>query len=259
VLLVAAIGTSFAFNWCYQICRKPSEIVGLLDSRYYKNPKQTWATYAGDFEQYATPLMSAELLAALAQTETRGNTIARTYWKWNFNAKNPLGFYAPASSAVGLMQITDGTFAVAKHFCVRDGQVLTENSKPKSCYFNDLHNRLIPGHSIEMTSAYLQVNVLNILKEKKISKKHRVTLKQKQELAAVIHLCGPKRGEVFARRQFRFSKGERCGAYEVPKYVAQVEKLENSFYLISGHERPREVKMATAKKRHKRLVSQVRT
>src|SRR6267142_211412 len=47
-----------------------------------------------------------ELLAALAQVESAGNPVARTYWRWRLSW-NPLAIYQPASSAVGTYQMTD--------------------------------------------------------------------------------------------------------------------------------------------------------
>ena len=57
--------------------------------------------------------MTPELLAALAQVEGAGNPVARTYWRWRLSW-NPLELYRPASSAVGMYQITDATFQEAK-------------------------------------------------------------------------------------------------------------------------------------------------
>ena len=41
-----------------------------------------------------------------------GNPVARTYWRWRATPE-PFEVYRPASSAVGMYQITDGTFAEA--------------------------------------------------------------------------------------------------------------------------------------------------
>ena len=69
----------------------------------------------------STPRRSShpELLAALAQVESSGNPVARTYWRWRFSW-NPFELYGPASSTIGMFQITDGTFAEARPFCIRD-------------------------------------------------------------------------------------------------------------------------------------------
>jgi hypothetical protein len=54
----------------------------------------------------------AELLAALAQIEGAGNPVAHTYWRWSLTW-HPLEIFRPASSAVGMYQMTDGALADA--------------------------------------------------------------------------------------------------------------------------------------------------
>ena len=57
--------------------------------------------------------MTPDFLAAIAQVEGSGNPVARTYWRWSWR-RNFFEVYRPASSAVGMYQITDGTFAEAR-------------------------------------------------------------------------------------------------------------------------------------------------
>ena len=59
------------------------------------------------------------------------------------------------------------------------------------------------------------------------------TLEQKQDLAAVIHLCGPARAEAYARRSFR-SAGQRCGAHDLAGYLAQVNALKRLFARLAA-------------------------
>ena len=61
--------------------------------------------------------ISPELLAALAQVESAGNPIARTYWRWRLTS-DPFAVYQPASSAVGMYQMTDAAFAEAQGYCI---------------------------------------------------------------------------------------------------------------------------------------------
>ena len=42
--------------------------------------------------------------------ESSGDPVALTYWRWRLSW-NPFEVYRPASSAVGMFQLTDGTFA----------------------------------------------------------------------------------------------------------------------------------------------------
>jgi hypothetical protein len=52
---------------------------------------------------------------------------------------------------------------------------------------------------------------------------------QKQSLAAVIHLCGLKRGETFAARGFRVARGESCGTHSLERYLTQVDRMKKVF------------------------------
>ncbi len=224
-----AIGVFFAVNWLHQVTRKPAELVGPLDSFFRKDPKTTWAVHGATFQNYATGIITPDLLAALAQAESRGNSIARGEWVWRWSL-NPFRIYAPPSTAVGLFQITDGNFAQARHYCIRGGQVISEGPwfNLNSCWFNSLYNRILPTHATELTSAYLHITVVKCLtRNRGIASK--VTLEQKQTLAAVIHLCGEKHGEEFVRRGFRLANNERCGASDPHQYAKRVRDFQTIF------------------------------
>src|SRR4026208_580277 len=134
---VIGIAGFFAFNLIYQVIRKPGELFAPVADSLSKSPAATWQSYGALFEEYSTSIISPELLAALAQVESDGNPVARTYWRWQWSW-NPFEIYRPASSAVGMFQITDGTFAEARKYCVRNHTVLAEGSSydPNSCWFN---------------------------------------------------------------------------------------------------------------------------
>ena len=55
------------------------------------------------------------------------------------------------------------------------------------------------------------------------------TLQQKQDLAAVIHLCGATAGAAYARRGFRLDRGERCGTHRLGPYLARVNAMKRQF------------------------------
>lgn len=93
---------------------------GALD----KVPSETWQQYGLLFREYSTDTTAPELLAALAQIESTGNPVARTHWRWRLT-RNPFGVYKPASSAVGLYQMTDAAYAEASRYCVRRRAVVT--------------------------------------------------------------------------------------------------------------------------------------
>jgi len=77
-----------------------------------------------------------------------------------------------------------------------------------------------------MTVAYLHRGVIHALTAGRTKK---ASLAQQQKLAAVIHLCGAKRGESFAARGFRLTPGERCGAHSLRRYLNQVELMKKRF------------------------------
>ena len=94
-----------------QVVRKPTEMFAVSGS-LAKVPAETWQQYGPIFDEHSTAVVTPDLLAALAQVESSGDPVARTYWRWQFSW-NPFELYRPASSAVGMFQLTDGTFAEA--------------------------------------------------------------------------------------------------------------------------------------------------
>jgi hypothetical protein len=217
----------FALNLIYQVVRKPGELFAPISGSLSKNPASTWQSYGALFEEYSTSIISPEFLAALAQIESDGNPVARTYWRWRWSW-NPFEIYRPASSALGMFQFTNGTFTDARKYCIRDHTVITEGAwhDPSSCWFNVLYTRTLPSHAVEMTAAYLHQRVVDVLATRRVAKASR---QQKQKLAAVIHLCGLKRGETFVARGFRVAPGERCGTHGLQRYLTQIDAMKKRF------------------------------
>ena len=225
--LVLAAVAWFAVNGVYQVVRKPSELFFPVSGTLGKAPSQTWLDYGPTFRAHATPVITPPLLAALAQVEGSGNPVARTYWRWR-PTWHPFELYRPASSAVGMYQITDGTFREAKRYCIHDHAVAERGawSDLRSCWFNGLYTRIVPTHAVEMTSALLDVEVARSLARARIPS---ATLRQKQDLAAVIHLCGAGAGDAYARRGFRLARGQRCGDEDVRRYLGRVDAMRRAF------------------------------
>ncbi len=123
VVLLLTVSSWFAINWIYQVVRKPSELFFPVSGTLYKTPSETWTSYEPIFRKHSTATISPELLAALAQVEGSGNPIVRTYWRWSLT-HNPFEVYRPASSAVGMYQITDGTFDETSRLCIHDHEVV---------------------------------------------------------------------------------------------------------------------------------------
>ena len=172
----------------------------LVGHRLDKEPPETWRQYGSLFRTYSTGTITPELLAALAQGESSGNPVERTYWRWRFSF-NPFAIYQPASSAVGLFQMTDPAFAEAARFCIRANAVTDTG-----CGFGP-YIRAIPSHAIELASVYLDRNVAAVLARVEMT----ASPQQKQDLAAFIHLCGAGPATAFARRNFQMIANERCG------------------------------------------------
>jgi hypothetical protein len=216
-----------AANWIIQALRKPTEVFFPLDTALAKTPAQTWREYGGLFREHSTALMTPDFLAALAQVEGAGNPVARTYWRWRV-AWNPVEVYRPASSAVGMYQITDARFAEAKRYCIRNHATLDDGPwyDLGSCWFNALYFRVLPSHAIELTSAFLDRRATQILARQRIS---GATLEEKHNLAAVIHLCGATVAEAYARRGFRSVAGERCGDHDLAAYLARLNTVKRLF------------------------------
>jgi hypothetical protein len=225
--VLVATAAALAINGIYQVIRKPSELFFPVSGTLYKTPAETWRQYAPLFREYATDAIPPDFLAAVAQVEGSGNPIVRTYWRWTWSL-HPFSIYRPASSAVGMYQITDGTFAEARHYCIRDHAVVADGpwNDWHSCWFNSLYSRVIPAHAVELTSADLDHAVGQILARHPVRSPSREHL---QALAAVIHLCGAGAGDLYARRGFRLSEGQRCGDHRVSDYLARVNGMRLTF------------------------------
>ncbi|HYA46488.1 MAG TPA: hypothetical protein VEF92_02955 [Burkholderiales bacterium] len=221
-----------AANWAYQAVRKPSEMFFPVSGALSKLPSETWREYGWLFRMNSTAIMTPELLAALAQVEGAGNPVARTYWRWRFTW-NPFEMYRPASSAVGMYQITDATFREAKRYCVRNHSVAEDGPwyDWRSCWFNALYTRVVPNHAVEMISALLDRKVAGTLGRLQIA---NATLQQQQDLAAVIHLCGAGAGEAYARRGFRHAPRQQCGDHDIGAYLAHLNSMKQQFARIAA-------------------------
>lgn len=221
-LLLAALAL---LNIAYQIIRKPTELFAFIGHSLDKDPAAIWRQYGPLFHTFSTATITPELLAALAQVESSGNPVARTYWRWRWSF-NPLAIYKPASSAVGLFQMTDPAFAEVSRFCIR-GNAVTETG----CGSTFLYTRAIPSHAIELASVYLDRNVALVLS---LADDVKPSPQQKQDLATIIHLCGAGPATAYARRKFQMMAGERCGDHLVAFYLARVNAMKRQFVRLAA-------------------------
>jgi hypothetical protein len=212
-------------NIAYQIIRKPTELFAFVGHSLDKDPAEIWRQYGPLFHTYSTATITPELLAALAQVESSGNPVARTYWRWRWSF-NPLAIYKPASSAVGLFQMTDPAFAEVSRFCIRANAVTDTG-----CGSTFLYTRAIPSHAIELASVYLDRNVALVLS---LAGDVKPNPQQKQDLATIIHLCGAGPATAYARRKFQMMAGERCGDHLVAGYLARVNAMKRQFARLAA-------------------------
>jgi hypothetical protein len=225
VVTVAMVLAAFVVaNLAYQVVRKPTEMLFPVSGALSKAPAETWRQYGPLFRAYSTGTITPELLAALAQMESTGNPVARTYWRWRLTL-NPFAIYAPASSAVGMFQMTDAAFGDAQRYCIRRHAVVDD------CAFTSLYARVVPSHAVELAAVYLDRNVAAVLaRQSDVS----ASVQQKQDLAALVHLCGAGPALAFARRGFRPLAGEPCGDHAVAAYLAKVNAMKRQFLRLAA-------------------------
>jgi hypothetical protein len=232
IAVAILIALWLAANALVQLARKPTEIFSPVSGALDKSPAETWRSYEPIFRAHATATLTPDFLAALAQVEGAGNPVARTPWRWRLT-EDPFDVYRPASSAVGMYQITDGTYRQARRYCIHDHEVAADGPwyDWRSCWFNGLYVRVVPSHAAEMTSAFLDLSVARALNVLRIED---AALRQRQDLAAIMHLCGVAAGEAFARRGFRLAPRQRCGGQHVETYLGQVRGLQRAFRALAG-------------------------
>jgi hypothetical protein len=228
-LLVAALISVLlilAGNFAYQIYRKPADLLNLLGFGKAKTLQQTWKSYKPYFYRYSIGFITPEYLAALAQTESAGNPFATPKWRLKF-AQDWSRFYSPESTAVGLFQLTNPTFAKASQFCVRDGEILraAKFGTPKSCWFNWTYLRISPKDSTQIVSAHLYQETGETLG----SLYDKVSDQTKRRVASLIHLCGRAKANEFLKRKFNLEKLGLCWSYNPSAYIHRVEFYERHF------------------------------
>lgn len=226
ILITAAL----TINWIYHAYYKPTELFFPVEPALQKSPRETWQEYGSLFETHSTAIITPELLAAIAQAEGSGNPVARTYWKWRVTSQNPLDWYRPASTAVGMFQITDGTFQEGRRYCIHNHVVVEDGpwNNFDSCWFNSLYSRVIPGHAMEMTAALLDRQVARLIGDQ------QATFEQKQQLAAVIHLCGAGVGRNYVKRNYHLTPHQQCGAHDLQVYLLKISALKQQFAFLKG-------------------------
>jgi hypothetical protein len=234
VALVVLAAIALAVNGVYQVLRKPTELFFPVSGALNKTPDETWSRYAPVFRQYSTAVTTAPFLAALAQVEASGNPVARTFWRWSWRP-DFFELYRPASTAVGMYQITDGTFAEARHLCIHNHHVARDGpwNDWHACWMNALYSRVIPSDAVELVAAYLTDNTEALLAN---DPRHYATLQQRQRLATVIHLCGAGAAAGYLRQGLRTTPGQHCGDQDVAAYLGRVQAMTRLFARLQAQD-----------------------
>ena len=126
-----------------------------------------------------------------------------------------------------MYQMTDAAFTDARGDCIHDHAVAGD------CWFNGLYTRVLPSHAIELTSVFLDRKVAAVLAQ---TPGEAASVRQKQDLAALIHLCGAGAAKGFARQGLRLTPGQRCGDHDAARYLAAVNAMLRQFRQIAANE-----------------------
>ncbi|WP_196802550.1 hypothetical protein [Magnetospirillum fulvum] len=231
VLLTVLANVIIGINIAHWVIRKPTELLLPVSDHFVKSPEETWESYDDLFRRFSTAAISPEMLAALAQVESAGNPAAHTYWRWDVEAPDLFGIYRPASSSVGMYQMTEPAYAEAERFCIRDHRVMTAGTGAESCRPAGGYSRVLPAHAVELTAIYLDRAVARVLGDRP---GRSATPQQKQDTAALVHLCGPTVAKRFAQGGFRLTPGETCGDHDPADYLAQVNALARRFKTLAA-------------------------
>jgi hypothetical protein len=164
-----------------------------------------------------------DITGGLAQVESTGNPVARTYWRWQLTW-NPFAVYKPASSAVGMYQMTDAAYAEAARYCIRGNAVVDTD-----CGFTGLYTRAVPSHAIELAAVYLDHNVA------------AVSCPRARRSGKPAAEAGSRRIHPSLRRRsrlgFQMMAGERCGDHRVAAYLAKVNAMKRQFLRLAANGR----------------------
>ena len=125
-----------------------------------------------------------------------------------------------------MYQMTDAAFAEAQGYCILHHTVTETGCSPTALY-----SRVVPRHATELTAVFLDRNVTAILGH---GRRTKISREQREELAAVIQLCGTGPATAFARRGFRLIPGERCGDHDIAAYLVQINAMKRQFLRLAA-------------------------
>ena len=142
----------FIVNFIYQIYQKPTEVISSFYAGQSSDLNGTWKRYKNLFINNSTEHINAKTLASIAQVESAGQWAASPSWQWKIT-DNWRKVFSPASSALGVMQITKGHQKSVLQHCQ------TESVKSKLCNNTSWWARLWPSHSINLAAIYIDKTI----------------------------------------------------------------------------------------------------
>jgi len=122
--------------------------------------------------------------------------------------------------------MTDAAFAEAQGYCILHHTVVQTG-----CSSSGFYSRVVPSHATELTAILLDRNITAILGHRRAV---TVSRQQKEQLAAIIHLCGAGPAKAFARRGFHLLPGERCGDHDAAAYLAAITAMKQKFERLAA-------------------------
>ena len=99
------------------------------------------------------------------------------------------------------------------------------------CSSRALYSRVVPSRAIELAAVFLDRNITAILGHRRAV---TVSRQRKEQLAAIIHLCGAGPARAFARRSFHLVPGERCGDHDIAAYFVQINAVKQKFLRLAA-------------------------
>src|ERR1700749_2123586 len=98
-----------------------------------------------------------------------------------------------------MYQMTDAALGEVQGYCILHHTVVESG-----CSATAFHSRVVPRHATEFTAVFLDRKVAAILGHRR---KSTFSRQQREEPAAIIHLCGTGPATAFARRLLREQLG----------------------------------------------------
>ena len=230
VALLVALTLGLAVNWTYQVVRKPSELFFPVSGSFYKEsgrrrgaPTARCSARHSTARDVARPAGRARAGRGLGQPR-RENLLALGS---DARAVRNLSPRRRAPSAC--IRSRTARLPIARRYCIHDHAVAVEGP------WYDVSNRAGSTSSTRGRcrrtpwSSRRRISIVGVAEMLGASSGRAATLQQQQNVAALIHLCGPGVAAAYARRGFAPAPGQRCGAHDVRGYLATVNAMRRVF------------------------------